>query len=51
MGKGDRRSRRGKIWNGSFGKFRLKASKLRRMKAGSETTPAKSKAGKKAKKA
>jgi len=49
MGKGDRRSRRGKIWNGSFGKFRLKASKLRRMKAGSETASAKSKTTRKAK--
>jgi len=49
MGKGDRRSRRGKIWNGSFGKFRLKASKLRKMKAEKEA-PTKNKAGKKAKK-
>ena len=24
MGKGDKRSKRGKIWRGSFGKYRLK---------------------------
>jgi ribosomal small subunit protein bTHX len=27
MGKGDQRSRRGKIWRGTFGKRRLKKSK------------------------
>ncbi|HMS51693.1 MAG: 30S ribosomal protein THX [Sphingobacteriales bacterium] len=27
MGKGDRRTRRGKIWNGSFGNSRPKKSK------------------------
>jgi 30S ribosomal protein S31 len=27
MGKGDRRSRRGKIWRGSTGKYRLKKGK------------------------
>jgi 30S ribosomal protein S31 len=27
MGKGDRRSRRGKIWNGSYGKRRPKKGK------------------------
>jgi 30S ribosomal protein S31 len=26
MGKGDRRTRRGKIWHGSYGKFRKKKS-------------------------
>lgn len=27
MGSGDRRTRRGKIWNGSHGKYRLKKKK------------------------
>ncbi|RMF60512.1 MAG: 30S ribosomal protein THX [Bacteroidetes bacterium] len=30
MGKGDKRTRRGKIWRGSFGKFRLKKNKKKR---------------------
>ncbi|MCU0424598.1 MAG: 30S ribosomal protein THX [Candidatus Kapabacteria bacterium] len=29
MGRGDRRSRRGKVWNGSFGNRRPKKSKKR----------------------
>lgn len=33
MGKGDLRSRRGKIVNGSYGKRRLKAKKLRKIKS------------------
>ncbi len=33
MGRGDKRTRRGKISRGSFGKLRLKASKIRKMKA------------------
>jgi ribosomal small subunit protein bTHX len=32
MGKGDKRSRRGKIYRGSFGKSRLKPAKRRRIK-------------------
>lgn len=32
MGKGDRRSRRGKIWHKSHGNTRKKTSKLRRDK-------------------
>ena len=31
MGKGDRRTRRGKIWHGTYGKFRLKPSKKRKL--------------------
>jgi len=33
MGKGDRRTARGKIWIGSFGKSRRKAKKLRKIAA------------------
>lgn len=33
MGKGDRKSRRGKIYNGSFGKTRAKDPAKRRKKA------------------
>ncbi len=33
MGKGDKRTRRGKIWKGSYGKYRLKPKKLRKLKA------------------
>ena len=36
MGKGDRRTRRGKIWRGTHGKYRLKAKKLRKIKAQKE---------------
>ncbi len=32
MGKGDRRSRRGKIWRGTYGKYRPKPSKVRKKK-------------------
>lgn len=32
MGKGDKRTRRGKIYRGSFGKLRLRASKIRKLK-------------------
>ncbi len=32
MGKGDRRTKRGKIVNGSYGKSRLKKSKARKNK-------------------
>ncbi|HEY81476.1 MAG TPA: 30S ribosomal protein THX [Anaerolineae bacterium] len=32
MGKGDKRTRRGKIWRGTHGKYRLKAKKLRKPK-------------------
>ncbi len=32
MGKGDRRTKRGKIVNGSFGKARLKKNKKRKLK-------------------
>lgn len=32
MGKGDRKSKRGKIWRGTTGKRRPSAQKLRRMK-------------------
>ena len=32
MGKGDRKSKKGKIWRGSTGKRRLSASKLRKLK-------------------
>ncbi len=51
MGKGDRRSKKGKIWNGSFGKSRLKASRLRKLKEKGLATAssAKSKSAKKAK--
>ena len=31
MGKGDRRSRRGKIYAGTYGKYRLKPSKKRKL--------------------
>jgi len=31
MGKGDKRTRRGKIWNGSFGKYRPNPKKKRKM--------------------
>ena len=30
MGKGDRRTRRGKIWRGTYGKYRLKPKKKRK---------------------
>jgi 30S ribosomal protein S31 len=33
MGRGDKRSRRGKIWRGSFGKTRPKPSKRKKKKA------------------
>jgi ribosomal small subunit protein bTHX len=32
MGKGDRKSKRGKIWRGTTGKRRLSSHKLRRLK-------------------
>lgn len=32
MGKGDKRTRRGKIWRGTHGKYRLKPKKLRKLK-------------------
>ncbi len=32
MGKGDRRTRRGKIWHGSYGKYRPKPKKKRKKK-------------------
>jgi len=32
MGKGDRRTKRGKIWRGTYGKSRPKPKKLRRLK-------------------
>jgi 30S ribosomal protein S31 len=32
MGRGDRRSRRGKIWRGTFGKTRLKLGKILKKK-------------------
>ncbi len=30
MGKGDRRTRRGKIWRGTYGKYRMKPKKKRK---------------------
>ena len=30
MGKGDRRTRRGKIWRGSYGKYRMRPKKKRK---------------------
>ncbi len=33
MGSGDRRSRKGKIWRGSFGKSRPKAKKIAKANA------------------
>ncbi|MDH3493462.1 MAG: 30S ribosomal protein THX [Acidobacteriota bacterium] len=33
MGKGDKKTKRGKIFNGSFGKARPKPKKLRKQKA------------------
>jgi 30S ribosomal protein S31 len=32
MGKGDKRTRRGKIWKGTHGKYRPSLKKLRKMK-------------------
>jgi len=32
MGKGDKRTRRGKIWKGTYGKYRPNPKKLRKMK-------------------
>ena len=32
MGKGDKRTKRGKIFKGSYGKYRMKLNKLRRKK-------------------
>ncbi|HJZ79679.1 MAG TPA: 30S ribosomal protein THX [Pyrinomonadaceae bacterium] len=43
MGKGDQRSRRGKIWRGTFGKRRPK--KIRHAAAASVTAPAEEKKG------
>jgi 30S ribosomal protein S31 len=33
MGKGDRRTKRGKIWRGTNGKYRLKNSKTKKKEA------------------
>lgn len=33
MGKGDKRSKKGKRWRGSYGKTRLRPGKLARVKA------------------
>lgn len=33
MGKGDRRTKRGKIWRKTYGKYRLKPSKAAKKKA------------------
>jgi ribosomal small subunit protein bTHX len=43
MGKGDRRSRRGKIYNGSFGKTRVKdpAKRLKKAKRAAAATAGK----------
>ncbi len=45
MGKGDRRTRRGKIWRGTYGKYRMKPKKkrkkrekLQQQQAAAETT-------------
>ncbi len=32
MGKGDRRTKRGKRWRGTFGKYRMRPQELRRKK-------------------
>ena len=45
MGKGDQRTRRGKIWRGTFGKRRPKKSKLNAKTAG-QPAPATKEAGK-----
>jgi ribosomal small subunit protein bTHX len=44
VGKGDRRSRRGKIYNGSFGKTRPKDPGARKKSTGSAAPAAKAKA-------
>jgi 30S ribosomal protein S31 len=46
MGKGDQRSRRGKIWRGTFGKRRPKKSKIdaKRAAAGQATATGKKEA-------
>jgi ribosomal small subunit protein bTHX len=36
MGKGDKRSRRGKIWRGTFGKSRLRVKNLRQLEKKNE---------------
>ncbi len=38
MGKGDRRTKRGKIWRGSFGKSRPKPSKKEKNTGAEETS-------------
>lgn len=45
MGKGDRKTRKGKIRSGSFGRYRMRKSKL--SKPLTENTPQKEKPGKK----
>jgi 30S ribosomal protein S31 len=39
MGKGDRRSKRGKIFRGTFGKRRPKPEKVRKAAKAASTTP------------
>jgi len=41
MGKGDKRSKRGKIWRGTNGKTRLKPSKAAKVKAAVAAEPVK----------
>ncbi len=37
MGKGDKRTRRGKIWKGTYGKYRPNPKKLRKLKEKKES--------------
>jgi 30S ribosomal protein S31 len=39
MGKGDRRTRRGKIWRGSYGKFRPRKPKNKQPLPGTQPVP------------
>lgn len=41
MGKGDKKSRKGKIWRGSYGKSRPRPGKLRKAKKEKEAKTAK----------
>lgn len=41
MGKGDIKTKKGKIWRGSYGKKRLRASVVRRMKRIAKNNPSK----------
>ena len=38
MGKGDRRTKRGKIWRGSYGKFRQKKSNKKHTESENSST-------------